>query len=97
MRKPDDFEIELSGRLWQVRFVRRADLRKGYFGLCEYDKRLIRVRYDVCFKTMLDTLIHELRHAQHEVMFEAEDFIDRTSTEIAAGIIKSGIMDRANE
>jgi len=93
MRKPNDCELKLGSETWQLRFVTKGQLPKNWWGRCRPDKKLIEVRYDLSRKNVLDVLIHEMRHAQHPVMFEAETFIDETSTQLAEGIIKTGLLD----
>ena len=83
------FTIKISDNEWTVHLVTIKDMPKKTWGDCNYDKRIIRVRKDLSRKNFLDTLIHEVRHAQHPVLFEAEHFIDTTSTEIAAAIIQA--------
>lgn len=87
-----DTTVTLGGEEWEIRFVRRRDLPKRWLGSCDREKRLIMVRKDVCLRTMLDTLIHEMRHAQHPVLFEAEGYVNWTSTELAVGLIKAGVV-----
>ncbi|GIW89683.1 MAG: hypothetical protein KatS3mg109_0115 [Pirellulaceae bacterium] len=88
----NDFEFNIRGHTWQVCFVTRRQMPKRIWGLCLRDKKKILVRKDLSRKNVLDTLIHEVRHAQHEVMFEAEEYIDWTSTNIAEAIEKSGLL-----
>lgn len=40
---------------------------------------------------LVDTLIHEMRHAQHPIPYEAEEFINQTSTELAEGLDQAGL------
>lgn len=75
-----------------MKFVTRRQIQKDRWGDCHWQTRTIRVRRDLSLRNVLDTLIHEMRHAQHPVMFEAEGFIDSTSTELAEGLLRSGIV-----
>jgi len=75
---------------WTIQFCSRSHMPKKTWGVCNRDKRLIRVRQDLCELNFLDTLIHEVRHAQHPVLFEAEEFISDTSTELAAALLATG-------
>jgi len=75
---------------WMVQFEGKQKMPKKTWGDCDREKRLIRVRQDLCEVNFLDTLIHELRHAQHPVMFEAEEFISDTSTELAIALLATG-------
>lgn len=83
------FEVTLGGEQWTLVFTTRRTMPKKTWGDCDRFARRIRVRRDLSPKNFLDTLIHELRHAQHPVMFEAEEFINSTSTEIAEALIKT--------
>ena len=90
MVKPDDFETKINGHVWSVHFVRRGQLPKSCFGDCHLERRRIRVRYDVCEQTMLDTLLHELTHALRP--HEDEEFVEHTSTQLAKALLVSGIV-----
>lgn len=83
-------EVILGGRTWQIHFVTRKEMPRMTWGDCDKNKQVIRVRSDLSPQNFLDTLIHELRHAQHPVMFEAEEFVDSTSTELAIAILATG-------
>tara|TARA_R100001086_G_C11758239_1_gene237336 strand:+ start:441 stop:737 length:297 start_codon:yes stop_codon:yes gene_type:complete len=88
-----DSTVILGKQPWDIRFVTRRQMpRKSCWGLCKWNDRTILVRRDLCAKNVLDTLLHEMRHGQHEIMFEAESFIDLTSTELAEGLIKTGVV-----
>lgn len=90
-----DATITLGREQWQVRFVRRnhPQLGKRCWGKCYWDERTIYVRKDLSRKNIIDTLLHEMRHAQHPVTFEAAEFIDWTSTELAAGLFTTGAVE----
>ena len=75
---------------WVVEFCNKTHMPKMTWGVCNRNKQLIRVRQDLCELNFLDTLIHEIRHAQHPVLFEAEEFISDTSTELAAALLATG-------
>ena len=89
-----DCEVVLGGEKWQIKFVRRRNLPKGWqdYGHCDWTNRTIYVRKDRCKRAVIDTLIHEMRHAQNPILFEAEEFITWTSTEIANGLIATGAV-----
>jgi hypothetical protein len=91
MQKPSDFHCILGGERWHVTFVRRRDMPDTRRGDCNWDKRLIRVRYDVGERTYIDTLIHELRHALSPCDYCAEEWITQTSTELANAILAAGV------
>jgi hypothetical protein len=94
--KPKNVELILGDDLWTVEFVRRNAMPshngRPAVGLCYWDDKRILVRKDLCTLSVLDTFIHEMRHAQHPVMFEAESFIEDTSTELARGLIAAGFI-----
>lgn len=75
---------------WTVRFEGKNQMPQKTWGVCNRKTRIIRCREDLCEVNFLDTLIHELRHAQHPVMFEAEEFISDTSTELAIALLATG-------
>ena len=86
-----DRSIERSLKTdWTVRFENKRQMPQKTWGVCNRKTRLIRCREDLCEVNFLDTLIHELRHAQHPVMFEAEEFISDTSTELAIALLATG-------
>lgn len=93
MKRPSDFECVLGGVVWSIYFVRRghAKLQGKNFGICFWHEKKIFVRYDVCEKTFVDTLLHEMQHALSMMHYEAETWITQTSTEIAAGLIAAGV------
>tara|TARA_R100001594_G_scaffold125731_1_gene162807 strand:- start:62 stop:346 length:285 start_codon:yes stop_codon:yes gene_type:complete len=89
-----DIETTLGGERWTIKFVRRKDMPKKTWGDCDWEAKIIRVRKDLSIVNVLDTLIHELRHGQHQIMFEAEEFIDSTSTELAKALYDAGIIKK---
>jgi hypothetical protein len=91
----NDATIILGSEEWQVKFVRRGNpnVPRKKWGICDWDNRIIYIRKDLSTRNVLDTLLHEMRHAQHPVMFEAEHFINWTSTELADGLIASGMFN----
>ncbi len=85
----DEIEVTIRDRKWKIQFVDRRAMPRKTWGDCNRHKQVIRVRKDLSAINFLDTLIHELRHAQHDVMFEAEEFIDSTSTELAEILLQT--------
>jgi hypothetical protein len=75
---------------WAVSFETKRQMPQKTWGICNRKTRILRVRQDLCEVNFLDTLIHELRHAQHPVLFEAEEFISDTSTELAIALLATG-------
>lgn len=92
MKKPEDFECKLGGKVWHVKFVRRGHPKlEGNLGMCyRYDRELY-VRYDVAEKTFMDILIHEIQHSLTDMHFYAEGWVEETSTEIAEALLKAGL------
>ena len=82
-----ELEVKIGGEPWTLRFVSRREICKKTWGICDRHNKVILVREDLSDQNLLDTLIHEIRHAQHPILFEAEEFIDSTSTEIARIIL----------
>jgi hypothetical protein len=89
-----DSQVILGGELWTIKFVKRKDMPKKTWGDCDWDRKIIRVRKDLSPLNVLDTLIHEARHGQHQIMFEAEEFIDSTSTELAKILYEVGMVKK---
>lgn len=85
--------VPLGGVLWTIKFVNKKDLPKDTLGLCDWDKRLIKIYKRLERELLIDTAIHEMRHAQHKILFEAEDWIDSTSSELARGLIATGLVE----
>lgn len=84
-----DATVTLGGEEWQIKFVRRGHpkIPKTKWGICDRINRIIYIRKDLSRRNVLDTLLHEMRHSQHPVLFEAEHFVNWTSTELADGLI----------
>jgi len=83
------FKLMITDVEWEIQLTTLKTMPKKTWGDCDRDQKIIRVRKDLSRKNFLDTLIHEIRHAQHPIMFEAEEFINKTSTEIAKAIVKA--------
>lgn len=90
-----DAAVTLGGVEWHIKFVRRNHpaMRGKKWGLCDWTNKIIYVRKDLSRRNVLDTLLHEMRHSQHEVIFEAESYVNWTSTELADGLIATGIVE----
>jgi len=88
-----DADVILGGQTWRIKFVNRKELPSSkHMGICDWNQKTILIYKRLPLELLLDTLIHECRHAQHRVMFEAEEFIDSTSTEIAKSILQTRII-----
>lgn len=90
MKEP--VHVKLRDQWWKIEFHTRRSMPRGVWGDCNIKTNVIRVRRDLSPKNFVDTLIHEVRHAQHPVLFEAEAFISDTSTEIAEALIAAGAV-----
>jgi hypothetical protein len=99
MRKhdqPKDFDVEISGRMWRIEFVRRHDARlpkeKNHilYGVCDWTAKKILVRYDVTCRTMMDVLAHEVLHATNAELYEREKMVEKAATNIARVLNKAG-------
>ena len=86
----NNLTVRIRGEAWEIQFTTLETMPKNTWGDCDCTKKVIRVRQDLSPLNMLDTLIHEIRHAQHPVLFEAEEFITDTSTEIARILMATG-------
>jgi hypothetical protein len=95
--RPDDFEATLGGVQWKVKFVRRCDIQPDRLGDCDWEKKRIRVRFDLEEQVYIDTLIHELRHALSLQDYSAEEWVTMTSTELTQAILKAGIGRKTKE
>lgn len=93
--KPGDFDCVLGGVKWRVKFIRRCEFRDGSYGSCNWNRKLIRIAYDVDDKTLIDVLTHEMRHSLTYADYVNEDWITQTSTEIAEAMTKAGIGRKA--
>lgn len=93
--KPDDFDCILGGVTWRIKFVRRCQIFDRAYGSCNWNRKLIRIAYDVPDKEYADTLLHEMRHALTLADYVNEDWITQTSTEMAEALVKAGIGRKA--
>lgn len=76
--------VEIGDDEWQVRTTRLY----GLYGDCCYDTKTIRIHSGSRGRSLLDTTIHEVIHAQHPDMPEAE--VSIRSTELANVLWKMG-------
>ena len=77
------FRTAIRDRIWTVKFVRK--IRNGgidCWGLCNVEKREIRLASGVAGQDLVETLIHELLHA-HAWHID-EEFVAEASEAIAA-------------
>lgn len=85
-----DCTVKINGEDWDIRFVSRRDMPKRKWGLCVYSTHTILVRNDLSYENIVDTLIHEVLHAQR--LHESESFVNRTATEITTALSLSGLI-----
>lgn len=83
---------DMNGKVWTVEFVNKRNIPKKHWGYCDRHKNIIKVRYDLSEKTVLDTYIHELLHSNNEILFEAEDFVSKLATALTNALLESGII-----
>lgn len=83
----------IAGHRWTVRFV-RSITHEGIScdGLCDYEKREIRIRSDLRGKALADTLLHEGMHAAGWHLHE--EFVAQTATDLAGVLDHPKIRDR---
>jgi len=77
--KPRELSGEIAGQEWLIRFAR---LRGKAAGWCEYDKHKILVDTKLSGVPLLETIVHEVLHAEFPWLTEA------SVTESAADIAK---------
>lgn len=83
-----DFEIEIHGNKWLVRFTR---LRGKAVGWCDYSKKKIMVADRLPLQAKVDTLIHEVIHAVHSQL--SEEAVTYTGTKIAEALFLTGLVE----
>jgi hypothetical protein len=82
-------EVKLNNEAWEVHLVDKGEMPAKTWGDCCLSRRRIRVRRDLSEANVLDTLIHELRHALEP--FLAEEFVDSTSTTLSQALTACGV------
>jgi hypothetical protein len=85
-----EFKIKIDDDSWTIRFVTMRELGGKKWGDCDHENRIIRIYKNLKSFDRMDTLIHEVRHAQ--APHETEDHINRTSTEIAVALESAGYL-----
>lgn len=90
-----DFKTELGNETWSIRFTTKKECG-GHWGTCDRATKTIRIYQKLDGINLLDTLIHEMRHAQHPIPYEAEEFINQTSTELAEALDLAGFKNFHN-
>jgi hypothetical protein len=87
--------VKINGEQWEVHFTTRKQMPAKTWGDCCGVKKQIRVRRDLSQQNVIDTLVHELRHAIEPFLDEA--FVDSSSTVLAEALIKCGIEIRLDD
>ena len=91
----ETIKTKLNGKLWTIHLLtrrqwKRQQLPEDTWGWCNRFARTIHGRRDLSAETVLDTLVHELIHAENELLFEAEETVTRMGTDIARALIATG-------
>ena len=86
-------ETIIEGNIWAVEPCRRREMGCDSDGECDYENLTIRVYRDLMPGLMLETVIHEVIHAQQPDM--TEEAVERRAREIARVLIKTGIFKRS--
>lgn len=82
----------LNSSKWEINLLtyrqwNRSKLPKKTWGLCDRCNKKIFVRCDLSKQAFLDTLLHELIHAENEILFEAEETVTRMGTDISKALL----------
>jgi hypothetical protein len=88
----ESVKTKINGKEWTINLLTYRQwnserLPKKTWGVCNRDTLTISVRVDLSKQTFLDTLLHELIHAQNELLFEAEETVTRMGTDIARALL----------
>lgn len=88
----ESVKTKINGLEWEIQLLtyrqwKSKKLPAKTWGVCNRDSRTIYVRVDLSKQTFLDTLLHELIHAQNELLFEAEETVTRMGTDIARALL----------
>lgn len=69
----------------------RRQISKDRVGDCDWEKRIIRVRYDQPEREFIDTLIHEIEHGKTLLHFSSERWVTQVSSEVTQVLLRAGI------
>lgn len=88
----ESFTALLNGCEWTINLAtykqwKAKKLPSKTWGLCNRSTKTIYVRSDLSKQAFLDTLLHELIHAENELLFEAEETVTRMGTDIAKALL----------
>lgn len=85
--------VEIEGAIWAIRPVRRGDMQSPHHdGECDHEQLTIRVYRDLPPPAMVETIIHEIMHAQQPDL--SEDAITRRAREITRALVKTKTLKR---
>jgi len=85
--------LTIAGQRWTLKLV-RSITHDGVAcdGLCNYEKREIRVRRDLEGQELIDTVTHEVMHAAGWNLHET--FVAQTATDIAAALYHPDLREK---
>ncbi len=88
----ESVETVINGSVWTINLLtyrqwKKKRLPQKTWGLCNRSSKTIPIRIDLSKQSFLDTLLHELIHAQNELLFEAEETVTRMGTDIAKALL----------
>ncbi len=91
----ETIKTQINGNQWTIYLLtrrqwKREQLPEETWGWCDRFAKTIHVRRDLSKETVLDTLVHELIHAENELLFEAEEVVTRMGTDIAKALLATG-------
>ena len=84
-------QVMIEGRLWAIiPSPRKAMESPQHDGQCDYDNQTIQIYSRLSLHEALETVIHEVMHAQQPDIHE--DAIARRAKEITRALIKTGLF-----
>lgn len=86
--------MRIDGRAWRIVFARIRDFGDCQYGACRRTRR-IRISPDQSDEDLLDTLVHEILHAQDWAL--SEEAVTQRATEIAAAVLRVFELERRAE
>jgi len=85
--KKKKYKLTLNGEKWVLYFSKEG-LKKKQWGVADHTRRIIWIHPKAKGKMLLDTILHEIEHAQHRYL--DEDFVSELSTERMKALRKLG-------
>lgn len=81
----------IENAVWSIEPVKRREMAsKLHDGQCDFDQQQIKVYRDLPFVDQVETVIHEVMHAQQPDIREED--ITRRAKEITRVLFKTGIL-----